>query len=464
MAADATVMICGAGPTGLALALELARFGIPLRIIDRDAAPATETRAIAVQARTLELLEPARLTDRILAAARRVRHVVLSSGGRSLFDADFEGMPTAYSWLTMVAQSDLERIMVERLGELGVSVERNVTLTEVRSDDGSARVSVLHESGATEHVAVRFLAACDGAHSTVRHLLNTPFGGRALPEHFQLADIDLDTDLSPDAARIALASDGGVVALFPLHDGWRVMVESHRDLAAAPDAATFQTALDAEHVPARITNVRWMSTYRIQQRRALTPRLGPVFLLGDAAHIHSPIGGQGMNSGIGDAVNLGWKLALTIRDGAPDRLLDSFAVERGTVARALLEATDYGNRVAFNANTMVRALRNAIIPVAARSALVRQRLRENVAQLRIAYPASPLSVNGAPARRGLRAGMRVRGARPSGYRPQTIVMHPHDRAAAMTIVLRPDGYAGYVADGAHAHGARTYLRNVIGLS
>jgi hypothetical protein len=144
-------------------------------------------------------------------------------------------------------------------------------------------------------------------------------------------------------------------------------------------------------------------------------------------------------------------------------LLDTYAEEREAVGRALLAATDYGNRLAFNANTMVRALRNAVLPMASHVPLVRDRLRENIAQLRIAYPHSRLSVNGSPARRGLRAGMRVRGSRPAGYRPQTIVMHPHDQDAAITLVLRPDGYAGYVSDGAHARGAVTYLRNVIGL-
>ena len=216
-------------------------------------------------------------------------------------------------------------------------------------------------------------------------------------------------------------------------------------------------------MPARLRDVSWMANYHVHQRRVAHMRSGNAFLLGDAAHIHSPLGGQGMNSGIGDAVNLAWKLALVIRDGVAPALLDTYGEEREAVAAALLAATDYGNRLAFNANTMVRALRNAMLPVASHLPLVRDRLRENVAQLRIAYPHSRLSVNGSPARRGLRAGMRVRGARPAGHRPQTIVMHPHDQQAAITLVLRPDGYAGYVSDGAHAHGAVTYLRNVIGL-
>ena len=457
-----TVVICGAGPTGLALGLELARFDVPFRIVDRSSEATQHSGAIGIQPRTLELLEPMCVTDALLAAAQRVAHVKLSSNEHVLFDVSFDGMPTAYSWLTLVPQNETERILGARLSELGVEIERNVTLGGTRATPDGVEVTLTHPSGLSERVCARYLAACDGAHSTVRHDLAIAFAGHALTEHFVLADVRLETALSPDTVRVALADDGGVVVLFPLPGCWRVILESHHDLPDAVSAADVQAALDREHVPACVTELLWASLFHINQRRITAMKAGPIFFLGDAAHIHSPIGGQGMNTGIGDAVNLAWKLALVIRDGVPEPLLDTFAVEREAVARALLAATDYGNRIALSANSMVRALRNAVVPAASHLELVRSRLRENVAQLRIAYPTSPLSVNGSPARRGLRAGMRVRGARPSGYRPQTMVLHPNDSAAAMTIVVRPDGYAGYVSDGAHARGAQTYLHNVVG--
>jgi 2-polyprenyl-6-methoxyphenol hydroxylase-like FAD-dependent oxidoreductase len=352
--------------------------------------------------------------------------------------------------------------MREALEAQGIAIERGITLTALAQDPDGVDIE-LAGPGGTERVRAQYLAGCDGAHSAVRHHLDVAFEGFALAERFALADVHLDTELSTDTLRVRLAADGGAVALFPLRGFWRILIETPNELPEPPETAVFQAALEAQGFPARISETVWMANYHIHQRRVADMQSGRAFLLGDAAHIHSPIGGQGMNSGIGDAINLAWKLALVIRDGVDPALLDTFAEERGAVGRALLAATDYGNRVAFNANTMVRALRNAVLPVASHVPLVRDRLRENIAQLRIAYPHSRLSVNGSPARRGLRAGMRVRGARPAGYRPQTIVMHPHDSAAAITLVLRPDGYAGYVADGAHAYGAVTYARNVIGL-
>jgi 2-polyprenyl-6-methoxyphenol hydroxylase-like FAD-dependent oxidoreductase len=440
----------------------LARFGVPFRIVDRAPTGAQHSQALGMQARTLELLEAAHIADRLLAAAQRVARVYVGAGAHAHVEADFADLPTSYPFIAIIPQNETEAIMRAALDAVGLAVERNVTLTALTQHADGVEADLAGPHG-TERVRARFLAACDGAHSTVRHLLDLPFTGPALPERFALADVLLDTDLPLDTLRVQLATDGSAVALFPMRAGWRIIVESPDALPDPPQAAAFAAALAAHKIPAKIRATGWMTNYHAHQRRVAHMRVGNAFLLGDAAHIHSPIGGQGMNSGIGDAVNLAWKLALVIRDDVRPDVLDTYDEERGAVSRALLTATDYGNRLAFNTNTMVRALRNAALPVATKLPLVRDRLRENIAQLRIAYPHSRLSVNGAPARRGLRAGMRVRGARPVGYRPQTIVMHPHDRHSAITLVLRPDGYAGYVSDGAHAQGAVTYLRNVIGL-
>ncbi len=462
MSTSLPVLICGAGPTGMTLALELARFGVPFRIVDQALYGAQHSQALGVQARTLELLEVAHITDRLLGVAQRVAHVQIAAGSRPLVDVSFGDLPTAYPFLAMIPQRQTERVMREELEAQGIAIERGVALTALSQDPDGIDVDLAGPAG-TERVRARFLAGCDGAHSAVRHHLDLAFTGYALPECFALADVRLETALTADTLRVHLAGDGGATALFPMRGLWRILVESPNALPDPPNAAAFQAALDAQRVPARIRDTDWMANYHVHQRRVAQLRTGNAFLLGDAAQVHSPIGGQGMNSGIGDAVNLAWKLALVVRDGVPVALLDTYAEERAAVGKALLEATDYSNRTAFNANTMVRALRNAVLPVASRLPLVRDRLRENIAQLRIAYPHSRLSINGSPARRGLRAGMRVRGARPAGYHPQTIVIHAHDQLAAITIVLRPDGYAGYVSDGAHAHGAVTYMRNVIGL-
>ena len=457
---DPPVLICGAGPTGLTLALELRRFGVPFRIVDRATEPARYSQALGVQARTLELLEASRVTERLLPFAQIVRHARVRAGERTLVALDFDGMPTPYSYLAIVPQETTEPTMLVMLNELDVTIERNVTLSALRQDETGITVE-LTGTGRIERVRCRYLAACDGAHSTIRHLLGVPFAGRALAESFALADVRLDTTLPSDTLTVVLTPDGSAVALIPMTDAWRVIVES--PLPGNFGAGEAQRALDAQRIPARITALEWASTYRIHQRKVDRYSVGRTFLLGDAAHIHSPIGGQGMNAGIADAVNLAWKLALVIVDGVDPRILATYHDEREQVGRTLLAATDLGNRLAFNARPPVRVLRDALVPLASRLPFVRARMRESIAGLRIAYPRSPLSVNDVPSRRGCCAGMRVRGHRPAGHHPQTVVVRQGERDAPLTIVLRPDGYAGYVADGAHAGGAATYLRNVIGL-
>ena len=457
------VLICGAGPTGLTLALELSRFGVPCRIIDRALAPATHSQALAVQARTLELLEACRVTERILMFAQPVRHVDVRAGDRTIVSVDLAGMPTAYDYVASVGQETMERTMIVCLHEQGMSVERGITLTALEQDDGGVEV-VLAGEGGIERLRCRYLAACDGAHSTIRHLLDVPFDGFSLPERFALADVRLDTGLPRDRLTVMLGADGGAFALVPLPDAWRAIVELPAEMPELLAAADVQRLLDRHHVPARVDAVEWTSGYHVHQRKVARYADGRAFLLGDAAHIHSPIGGQGMNAGIADAVNLAWKLALVVIDDVDPRILATYHDEREAVGRALLAAADYGNRVAFNGNTAVRALRNAVAPLATRLPRVRERLRENLAGLRVAYLRSPLSVNDVSTRPGLRAGMRVRGHRPGGYRPQPVVIPEGDQGTPTTIVVRPDGYAGYISDGNHAGGANTYLQNVIGLT
>lgn len=457
------MLICGAGPTGLALALELARFGVPFRIVDRAHEGASYSQALAVQARTLELLEASGLTAKLLFVANAVQRVHVYAGGRTLVDITMAGLPTDYSYIAAIPQEETERAMIVRLNELGVTVERGVALAHLEADGAGLSVELATRHG-IERCAVRYLAACDGAHSTIRHLLHVPFSGRALPEAFSLADVQLETPMPTNGVVVHLGARGGVVVAIPMHDLWRLIVQPPGDLPEFPTVDFFQATLDAFGVEATIGRLEWAANFHVNQRKIGRYRVGPTFFLGDAAHIHSPIGGQGMNTGIGDAVNLAWKLALVVNDDVDPRILDTYHDEREGVARALLRGTDLANRLVLQAGPAVRLLRNAVAPLASRLPPFTERLRENIAQLSIAYPHSRLSVNNAPARRGLRAGTRVRGSRPAGYRPQTVLVPATATAPAMTLVVRPDGYAGYVADGAHAHGAKTYLRNVIGLT
>jgi 2-polyprenyl-6-methoxyphenol hydroxylase-like FAD-dependent oxidoreductase len=461
---QAPVLICGAGPTGLVLALECARFGVPFRLIDRAPEPANYSQALVIQARTLELLEPSGATEELLRNVHRVDGVRMHDGARSVVEIEFAGMPTAYDYVAVVPQQTTEAVLYKRLLAMGGALERRVRLIAFDQDADGVTATLETPSG-IEHGRYRYIAACDGAHSTVRKLCHLEFSGHALPESFMLADLVLDTTLDPHRISIYVRDDGSVLVFIPI-DGtnWRMICESPHEIPPDPQLADFQAAIEVFGLAETTRAIRttWTSKYSISQRKISHYRNDCAFFLGDAAHIHSPIGGQGMNAGIQDAVNLAWKLALVMRDGANPKLLDTYAQEREPVARGLLRLTDFGNRILLSPNRLVRTLRDRIGPLATRLPIVQTRLREAIADLRVAYPTSPLSVHGRTHHRGTIAGARLRGSRPATYHPQVLI-DDADPEHATTIVVRPDGYAGYVIDGVQHTGAELYLRNVIGL-
>jgi len=373
-------------------------------------------------------------------------------------------MPTAYDYVAVVPQRTTEAVLYRRLLAMGGALERRVSLTDL-AFDAAGVTATLETPNGTEQSRYRYIAACDGAHSTVRKLRNLTFTGHALPESFMLADLVLDTTIDPHCISIHLRDDGSVLAFIPI-DGtnWRMICESPHEIPADPKLEDFQAAIEAFGLANKTQAIRttWTSKYSISQRKISHYRDDRAFFLGDAAHIHSPIGGQGMNAGIQDAINLAWKLALVLLDDAHPKLLDTYAQEREPVARGLLRLTDFGNRILLSPNRVVRTLRDGIAPLATRLPAVRSRLREAVADLRVAYPKSPLSVHGRSHHNGTIAGARLRGSRPATYHPQ-VLLDDEDPDHATTIVVRPDGYAGYVIDGVQNTGAELYLRNVIGL-
>ncbi|MGB8266155.1 MAG: FAD-dependent monooxygenase [Candidatus Velthaea sp.] len=458
------VLICGAGPTGLTLALELARFGVPFRLIDRAAEPVRHAPALAVHARTLEVLEASGVTASLLEHVHRIDGMSVRDAARALVEVEFAGMPTAYDYVAIVPQQTTERLFSERLAAMGCTLERGVTLRALLVDDDGANATLQRE-GVARTERFSYVAACDGAHGTIGRLRGLAPAGGTPRESFMLADLVLATELDPRRIAIFLRDDGCVLACIPI-DGerWRLICESSPDTPADPALADFRAALEAfglaKTVEAR--DAEWTARYAVERRKLAHYRDTRVFFLGDAAHVHSPVGGQGMNAGIQDAVNLAWKLALVLLEGADPRLLDTYAEEREPVGRALLGAADFGKRFALAANPLARSLRATVAPVAARLDVVHERLREGVSGLRIAYPRSSLSVHGRAPRGGTVAGARLRGSRPATHRPQVLI-GTGEGERETTIVVRPDGHAGYVAAGAQPTGAELYLRNIIGL-
>ncbi|RTL90157.1 MAG: FAD-dependent oxidoreductase, partial [Hyphomicrobiales bacterium] len=340
------VLVVGAGPTGLALALWLSRLGVAVRIVDRDAGPGETSRALAIHARTLELYRQLDLAEAVLARGRRVPAVNLWARGekaaRISFDAVGAGL-TAFPFLEIFPQDEHERLLIDRLATFGVAVERNTELIGFFDEGDGVGARLRGPDGTEEICEATYLAGCDGAHSTVRGLLQAGFPGGTYGRVFYVADVEASGPALDGELHIDL-DEADFLAVFPLAGAGRArLIGTVRDeRAARAETLTFTDvgARAIAHMKVAVETLNWFSTYRVHHRVAEHFRFGRVFLLGDAAHIHSPAGGQGMNTGIGDAINLAWKFAATLGGFAPDSLLDSYEAERIGFARRLVATTD----------------------------------------------------------------------------------------------------------------------------
>src|SRR5262249_15612293 len=328
------VLIVGAGPTGLVLALWLTKLGVRVRIIDKTAEPGTTSRALAVQARTLELYRELDLADAVLERGHKVPAVNLWVEGKPEARLSFETIGsdlTPYSFLQIFPQDEHERLLIARLEGLGVSVERRTELLSF-SDEGEHVTAFLRRpEGQDEVCEASFIAGCDGARSIVRETIGTGFPGGTYRQVFYVADVEaagpaIDGELHVDL------DEADFLAVFPLAEQGRArLIGTVRDERAdRADTLKFGDVSDRaiNNIKVRVNKVNWFSTYHVHHRVTSHFRKGRAFLLGDAAHIHSPAGGQGMNTGIGDAINLAWKLATVLAGRAPDKLLDSYEAER----------------------------------------------------------------------------------------------------------------------------------------
>jgi 2-polyprenyl-6-methoxyphenol hydroxylase-like FAD-dependent oxidoreductase len=400
--AHTPVLIVGAGPTGLTLAIELARRGIAFRLIDREAEPPATSRAIGTQPRTVEVFRLMGIPVAALEPAVRPRALRFAERDRTLARIDFAARPAGSApGLLVMDESDTERVLARRLEQLGERVERGVALRGFRVEENRV-VATLDGPVGESIVTGTFLVGADGAHSLVRREAGIAFSGSAYPERFILADLDLDWALPHDEGHVWIGDDGLVAAVpLPGPRRYRLIVPLPPGEAVADDTSEEDLAGRAETLLRQRTGVAlrrigepiWASAFRIARRQAARYRQGPIFLAGDAAHVHSPVGGQGMNTGIQDAFNLGWKLALAVRGEAAPGLLDTYQEERYPVGQAVLRGTDLGTRLVLARNPVARAFRERVIPVAAGLAPVRDRLLAAISQLAVNYRDSPVSVD-----------------------------------------------------------------------
>ncbi len=403
--AGSDVLIIGAGPTGLVLALWLTKLGAKVRIVDKTAEPGTTSRALAVQARTLELYRQLDLADAIVERGHKVPAVNLWVKGEPAARLPFETIGsdlTPYSFLQIFPQDQHERLLIERLEQLGVSVERRTELIGFTDEGDRVTVRLRGPEGHEDVCEASYIAGCDGARSIVREMIGTGFPGGTYRQIFYVADVEA-TGPAVDGELHADLDEADFLAVFPLAGAGRArLIGTVRDERAdRADTLKFEdvSTRAIEHLKVDVRRVNWFSTYHVHHRVAEHFRKGRAFLLGDAAHIHSPAGGQGMNTGIGDAINLAWKLAAVLAGRAPDRLLDSYEAERIGFARRLVATTDRVFSFVTAEGRIADILRTRVAPVLFPRVFsfegVREYIFRTVSQITLNYRGHPLSAGSA---------------------------------------------------------------------
>lgn len=478
---DTQVLIVGAGPTGLALALSLERQGIPFRIIDRAAEPGTASRAIAVQARTLEMYDQLGFADEAVAAGLKLDKPTLWSGGRrraTVPFGDFGAGLSPHPYVLMYPQDRHERLLIKHLK---TPVERPVALTSFTQNESGVAAKI----STGETIRAKYIAGCDGAHSMVREQLGAGFPGGTYTQRFYVADVNaIAIDHRDEFYFFLRARDFLLVLPLPERNRFRLIgvvpPEIRSDDAVFNDLAPYI----AQETPLHVTECHWFSTYKVHHRVSPHFRVGRAFLLGDAAHVHSPAGGQGMNTGINDAFNLGWKLASVLR-GAPEALLDTYAQERQAFARRLVATTDRVFTRVTGRSLVSRFIRTVFMPRMLPLLMTMDRFRtfafRTVSQLIVDYRASALSEG---ATGDLHAGDRLPWTgnnfaplqsmrwQVHSYGPAhpdlvayctqknlPLLVFPESRIAGLAeggiYLVRPDGYVGYA--GFETTGLRAYV-------
>jgi 2-polyprenyl-6-methoxyphenol hydroxylase-like FAD-dependent oxidoreductase len=378
------VVIAGAGPAGLAAAIVLAEAGVGFVLLDRQAEGANTSRACVVHARTLEVLAELGVTERLKERGIVVPTFTVRDGATVLATVPFGGLPTDYPYTLMVPQDRTEAVLLARLRETGGDVHRPYRVTAVDGDDTGVTVTVEDGEGAASTVRAKYVIGADGMHSTVREQAGIGFTGSTYAESFVLADVRMDWPLAREEVSLHLSPEGvTVVAPLPGADDRYRVVATVAEAPERPGIAEVQSIVDArgpEGGRTRVTEVLWSSRFRVHHRVADHYRAGRILLAGDAAHVHSPAGGQGMNTGIQDAVALGRLLARVVA-GEPDTILDGYEATRRPVATGVVAFTDRMTRMATLRPRPARLVRNAVMKVALSLPPVRAKLAYQLAEL-----------------------------------------------------------------------------------
>ncbi len=420
-----SVLVVGAGPTGMSAAIELKRAGLDVRIIDKSEHMAEHSQALVVQARTLEQFQRYGIASEAVTRGRKLHGAHFFSEGRQIVSVNFDHVPSRYPFLLFLPQSETESLLNAYMEQLGVKTERRVELEGLTQDSHGVHVSLRHPDGGLEQLSVGWLIGCDGAHSAVRAKTGIAFEGGGVGLSFFLGDLELEGADAPKDDLTIHVHRGDVVFMGRLSDKLVRMIvalhsEQDQDEHRQITIADFQQAVDHVGVRVKINSAGWTAPFRVNDRQAQSYRSGNVFLAGDASHIHSPVGGQGMNTGIQDAANLAWKLAAVAR-GAHPSLLDSYEEERGEVGRALLRFTERGLKMATVTHPVIEGVRDVFATFVSGLKPVQRAMTSFIAETAIEYRTSSI-VSDYGGDGELRAGDRL---------PDLTLLHPGDQTTLL---------------------------------
>lgn len=371
---EADVVIVGAGPTGLALAIALQQAGIDHLLIERLEVGSGTSRAAVLHAQTLDTLDALGVADALVAQGLKLDRFAIRDRDQPLVSLSFGGLDSPHPYLLMLPQDVTERVLSERLVALGGRVRRGVTATAVRDEGSRARIEVATAEGPAT-IAARYVVGGDGMRSLVREAAGIGFDGGRYDESFVLADVEMDWPLGREEVSLLFAP-AGLVVVAPLPNGWFRIVATLEDAPETLELSNVQAILDARgpHAPARVRWVAWSSRFRLHHRLARTYRKGRLLVMGDAAHVHSPAGGQGMNTGLIDAKVLGDCLVAALRSSDPEAALDRYAALRRPAARQVLGLAGTLTTLATVRGTGRRRVRNAALRLVDRLPFAKRRL------------------------------------------------------------------------------------------
>jgi 2-polyprenyl-6-methoxyphenol hydroxylase-like FAD-dependent oxidoreductase len=469
----ADVLIAGAGPVGLTMASELARYGLSVRLVDKNTERTDKSKALVLWARTLELMERMGTdsTQRFIDAGLKIQGANILSGREEIAHVEMTHIASRYNFVLMIPQSETERLLEEHLETLGLKAERQVELKQLKSGADGVSCTLLHSDGREETAEASWLIGCDGAHSTVRHQLGMEFLGSTMLSDWILADIHLSGVAGAPAINIFWHAEG-VLALFPLRGTrYRVIADIGESSGSigegnrpAPTLEEVQRILEVRGPGGiRASDPVWLSSFSINERKVSDYRSGRIFLAGDAAHVHSPAGGQGMNTGMQDAINLAWKLALVSRGiCAPEPLLSSYSAERSAIAKLVLEATGKTTVLTVLKGGIKQSIRNHIASLVFGLAPVKSAMANILSEMAVGYPESPLNAKSAHVHGGPHPGQRapIREGEPavgSGNTPR-FALFAEDTPTSKSLLSKYPNFVEPLPRKPYAHGGIWIVR------